>query len=360
MGNRGGAFIFAGGGTGGHVFPAIAIARELGRRGLGPIVFVGTHRGIEADLVPKEGFDLEFLSASGFVGKSTARKIAAIGAFARSLVQARRLLARRSARVVLGVGGYASTPVILAARSLGIPAVVQEQNAIPGIANRISSRFAASVAVGFPGTAARFPGRGVFTGNPVREEFFRIPSRPEGAHAARVFLFGGSQGARALNQALADAAPALAAGEVEIVAQSGPRELEALRRSVESFPSVRVESFFAEIWREMERADLIVCRAGALTVSELAAAGRPSILVPLAAAAGGHQAQNARELEAAGAAVVLEESGLTGDSLAREVLRLLAMPARLAEMAASARRQARPDAAARIADLMIEASREAA
>jgi UDP-N-acetylglucosamine--N-acetylmuramyl-(pentapeptide) pyrophosphoryl-undecaprenol N-acetylglucosamine transferase len=360
MGNRDGAFILAGGGTGGHVFPAIAVARELGRRGLGPIVFVGTRRGIEADLVPREGFELELLSAEGFAGKSAGRQAAAIGAFARSLFQAHRLLARRGARVVLGVGGYASAPVVLAAHALAIPSVVQEQNVIPGIANRISGRFAEAVAVGFPGTAARFPGRAVFTGNPVRQEFFRIPARPEGSRPARVFLFGGSQGARALNRALAGAAPKLSEAQVEIVAQSGHRELETLRRSVEAFPTVRVEAFFAEIWREMERADLIVCRAGALTISELAAAGRPSILVPLATATASHQTQNARELEAAGAAVVLEESHLTGESLAREILRLLAARERLVSMAAAARRQAAPDAAAKIANLMIEVSRQAA
>src|SRR5258706_8462799 len=197
-----GAFILAGGGTGGHVYPAIAVARELRRRDAGVhVVFAGTRRGLEAQAAPRDGFTVEFLSTSGFVGKNWRAKVRASAGLARGFFQALSLLRRHRARAVLGVGGYASLPVLLAARFSGVPTMIQEQNSVPGVANRIGSRFSRVTATGFRSAAERLGQKGVWTGNPVREEFFHVSELSSASISRRVFLFGGSQGARVLNQA---------------------------------------------------------------------------------------------------------------------------------------------------------------
>src|SRR5260221_3826573 len=187
----------------------------------------------------------------------------------------------------------------MGARFSGIPSMIQEQNSVPGVAKRIAARFAAIAAVGFESAAPSLGGRAVWTGNPVRREFFEISALESRPLSRRVLVFGGSQGSRVLNLALLAAAPALRDGNVSIVAQTGEREFAALRASLAPYPNVTVAPFFSEIWKQLEEADLVVCRAGALTVAELCAAGRPSLLVPLAAATHGHQEANARELEKA-------------------------------------------------------------
>jgi len=348
-------FVLAGGGTGGHVFPAIAIARAIRRRRpASRVLFVGTEKGFEAVIAPQEGFPIEFIAASGFVGRGWGAKARAIFDLARGISQSRRILARERVVAVVGVGGYASLPVIAAARMSGVPAVVQEQNSIPGVANRIGARLARATAAGFEEACRRLPGRCDWTGNPVREEFFRVPAldRP----GRRVLLFGGSQGARVLNRALIEAAPALSAAGVEVVAQTGDREAAAVRALVEG-KGVTVVPFLADIWNAMARADLVVCRSGALTLAELSAAGRPSLLVPFAAATHGHQERNARAIERAGGAVVVPESELTGGRLAAAVVELLDDPDRLVRMGEAARTLAKPHAAERIVDLVLEVAR---
>ncbi len=345
-------YVLAGGGTGGHVFPAIAIAREIRKRRAGArVLFVGTQRGFEAVIAPREGFPIEFIAASGFVGRGPGAKLRALADLGRGILQSRRILARERVTAVLGVGGYASLPVLAAARMSGIPSMIQEQNSIPGIANRLGARSARVVAAGFEEACARFPGRCVWTGNPVREEFFRIPASGEGR---RVLLFGGSQGARALNRALVEAAPALASAGLELVAQTGERELDAVRRAIAPFPAITAVPFVDEMAGAFSRADLLVARAGALTLAEIAAAGRPAILIPFAAATHAHQDENARVFEKAGAAVVIAESDLDGARLAGAVRELLDDPARRRRMGEAARSLARPDAAERIVDLFLE------
>lgn len=344
----------AGGGTGGHVYPAIAVARELRRRDPGVrVVFAGTRRGLEAQAAPREGIPVEFLSASGFVGKNVLAKLRACAGLARGFFEALSLLRRHRARAVLGVGGYASLPVLLAARFRGVPAMIQEQNSVPGLANRIGSRLSRITAAGFRSAAQQFGGKGVWTGNPVREEFFRVPELSNDSISRKLFLFGGSQGARVLNRALVEAAPLLAEAGVSVVAQTGERQHAEVSAALRLIANARAEAFFPEIWKELEAASLVVCRAGALTLAELCAAGRPSILVPFAAATHHHQEQNAKELEKAGACVVIREEELDGPTLARSVIALLDDRPRLLAMSASARSLARPRAAAELADLLI-------
>lgn len=351
-------FVLAGGGTGGHVFPAVAIARAILRRRPGArVLFVGTARGIEAVIAPREGFSIEFIAASGFVGRGWGPKARSIADLARGVLQSRRLLTREKAAAVVGVGGYASLPVLAAARLAGVPSIIQEQNSVPGVANRIGARLARAAAAGFEEACGRLPGRCVWTGNPVREEFFRVP--PLEAPGRRVLLFGGSQGARVLNRALVEAAPRLAAGGVEVLAQTGEREADSVRAAVAG-QAVEVVSFLPDIWNAMARADLVVCRSGALTLAELCAAGRPSLLVPFAAATHGHQEKNARALERAGGAVVVPEWELTGEVLAAGIESLLADPARLVRMGEAARSLARPGADDRIVDLLFEVAGGAA
>ena len=355
-----GTFVLAGGGTGGHVFPAVAVAREIRRRlPSADVLFVGTPRGLEARVAPREGFPVEFVSASGFVGTSARAKVSAVLSLVRGVFQARALLRRRRVRAVLGVGGYASLPVVLAARLSGIPAMIQEQNSVPGVANRIAGRFAAAVSVGFESAAARFGARAVVTGNPVRPEFFRVADLASRPATRRVFFFGGSQGSRALNRALAASADSLRKAGARIVAQTGERELASVRDALRGSPDAVVEAFFPEIWDEMDAADLVVCRAGALTLAELCAAGRPSVLVPFAAAAHGHQDANARQMEAAGAGVVVREDE-AASRLGSEIEALLSEPSRLAAMGKAARSLSRPDATRRIVDLLFSVAGEPA
>ena len=351
-------FVLAGGGTGGHVFPAIAVAREIRRRRPGArVLFVGTRRGLEAVIAPKEGFPIEFVPASGFAGRGPGAKAKALLDLARGVAQSRRIFARERPAAVLGVGGYASLPSLVAAKLSGIPSMIQEQNSVPGIANRIGARLAEASACGFEAACRRLPGRCVWTGNPARREFFAVAPGPGGR---RVLLFGGSQGARALNRAIVEAAPALAAAGVGVLAQTGERELETVRAALAPFPGIEAAAFVDAMADAFARADLVVARAGALTLAEIAAAGRPSILVPFAAATHAHQEENARAFAGAGAAVVVAETELDGAALARLVLDLLADPPRLRRMAEAARTLARPDAAERIVDLLFEIAGAAA
>jgi UDP-N-acetylglucosamine--N-acetylmuramyl-(pentapeptide) pyrophosphoryl-undecaprenol N-acetylglucosamine transferase len=355
MPDESGTFVLAGGGTGGHVFPAIAVAREIRRRRPSArVVFVGTRKGLEAVIAPREGFAIEFVPASGFVGRGAAAKARALSDLARGVAQSRRILARERPSAVLGVGGYASLPVLAAARLAGIPAMIQEQNSVPGIANRLGARMARVAAAGFEAACRRLPGRCVWTGNPVREEFFRVPA---GTGGRRVLLFGGSQGARVLNRALVEAAPALAAAGVEVTAQTGERELESIRAALVSHAGIVPVAFVEAMADAFSRADLVVARAGALTLAEIAAAGRPSILVPFAAATHAHQEENARVFQLAGAAVVIREADLDGAALARTVTGLLSDPLRLRGMGDAARNLAKPDAAEKIVDLLFEIAR---
>lgn len=360
--------MIAAGKTGGHIYPGIALAREIrARRPEVPVVFVGTAEGLETRLVPEAGFPLESVRASGFVGRSVGAKLRALADLPRGFFEARRILRRHRARAVAGMGGYVSVPVLAAARSLGIPTLIHDSDVLPGVSSRLLNRIATRTAVGLAAANARLARPGVVTGTPVRPEFFSIAplSGPAAAAVAaetapprpgRILVFGGSQGSLVLNRAVASAAALLAGLSVEVVHQTGERHVDSTRAAYGALPpGWKLEPFLPRLWEPLAWADLVVGRAGAMTLAELAAAGRPSVLVPFAAAAHGHQLVNARAFEGAGAAVVLTEEEATGPRLAETVRMLLSDRPRLARMGEAARSLAAPDAARRLADLLFEA-----
>ena len=350
--------VIAGGGTGGHLYPGIAVAREaLRRRPDAQITFAGTARGIEARVIPKEGFQLDVLRSTGLKGMSPAALARGIALLPLSGVDAWRIVSRRKPHLVIGVGGYSSGPVVLAAALRGIPTLLLEQNAVPGLTNRTLARFVSAAAVTFESTVGYFGRRGFVTGNPVRPEFFdpAPAARPDGP--PRILTFGGSQGAHAINMAMVEAAPQLAAhpGGLAITHQTGERDLERVRDGYRRAGlEARVEPFLFAMDREVRAADVVICRAGATTIAELTAAGRPAILIPLPTAADDHQRKNAEVLAAAGAAELIEQKTLTGETLAQRVLALVTDAGRRASMADAARRFARPDAARAIVDKVFE------
>jgi UDP-N-acetylglucosamine--N-acetylmuramyl-(pentapeptide) pyrophosphoryl-undecaprenol N-acetylglucosamine transferase len=346
------------GGTGGHVFPALAVAGLLREQGMG-VFWIGTRRGMEARLVPEKGFPMEWLSVEGLRGKGWRQILAAPFRLAVALRQAAGILRRRRPDLVLGMGGFASGPGGLVAGVLGIPLVIQEQNRVPGLTNRWLSRIAARVFEAFPGS---FPeGRGAVTsGNPVRPEILALPHPKERfsgrAGPKRLLVVGGSLGAKVLNETLAGAVAALSpADRPQILHQAGELTLETARTAyAEAGVEAEVTPFIADMATAYAWADLVVCRAGALTVSELAAAGVGAILVPYPYAVDDHQTGNARYLADAGAALLLPQIALSSASLREALAGLLGAPGRLLAMAEAARARARPDATARIAQACWE------
>lgn len=353
------AVVIAGGGTGGHLYPGIAVAREVLRRDPAAIVtFAGTSRGLEARVVPREGFVLDVIRSAGLKGKSWAARWQGAALVLPSLGDAWRILSNRRPHVVVGVGGYSSGPVVLAAALRGVPTMVLEQNAAPGLTNRLLAPVVKSAAVTYEETLAFFRGKGFVTGNPVRPEFF-APGQQAGRSSAvpRVLVLGGSQGAHVVNVAVVEAARELVRAHpgVELVHQTGERDLAHVRRCYdEAGIQARAESFLDPVVRDVIDADLVVCRAGATTLAELAAARKPAVLIPFAAATDDHQRRNARVLVDAGAAVMVEERGLSGARLAEVVGGLVADRARLDQMARAMATFARPDAAERIVDRIVD------
>ena len=355
--------VIAGGGTGGHLYPGIAVARELlARRPDATVTFAGTARGIESKVIPREGFQLDLLRSAGLKGRSGAAIVRGVGLLPLSAWDAWRILSRRRPHLVIGVGGYSSGPVVLLAALRRIPTLLAEQNAVPGLTNRLLARVVSAAAVTFDSTVTYFGRRGFVAGNPVRSEFFErdLPPEavlpPEGGSHARVLIFGGSQGAHAINVAMVEAAPRLAAaGGVDVTHQTGERDVDLVRRGYrDAGLAARVEPFLYAMDREMKQADVIVSRAGATTIAELTAAGRAAILIPLPTAADDHQKKNAEVLARAGAAELIEQKNLTGEVLAERVIALARDPDRRRTIADAARRFARPDAARVIVDRALE------
>jgi UDP-N-acetylglucosamine--N-acetylmuramyl-(pentapeptide) pyrophosphoryl-undecaprenol N-acetylglucosamine transferase len=347
--------LVAAGGTGGHLFPGIAVADELVRRDAATrVVFAGTARGLETRLVPGKGYALETLPILPLNGVGLARTLAGLLVLPWGLLRSALLVLRLRPAAVLGIGGYAGGPVTLLAALLGVRAVVLEPNATPGFTNRVLRPFVRAAACAYEEARAAFGEKGVLTGNPVREGFASLPRR-EHRPPLTLLAFGGSQGSRVLNQALVAAIPRLPGAErLRVVHQTGPamrQEVEAAWRAAGR--EAEVVAFLDDMQSRFAAADLVLCRSGATTCAELAVAGKAAVLVPFARAADDHQRTNARALEAAGAAVMLEEKDLDGASLAQAVARLVDDPARLVAMEDAARRLGRPDAAARVADLLL-------
>ncbi|HET7292033.1 MAG TPA: undecaprenyldiphospho-muramoylpentapeptide beta-N-acetylglucosaminyltransferase [Vicinamibacteria bacterium] len=353
----GATFLVAAGGTGGHLFPGIAVADELRRRDPGTrVVFVGTPRGLEARLVPRAGYDLVLLPILPLMGQGLPGTLRGLLALPPALVRALALVRRERPRAVLGIGGYAGGPVALAAGLLGVPLVILEPNAKPGFTNRVLRPFAAKAACAYEETRAWFGAKGVLTGNPVRGGFASLPRK---AHAAPLALlaFGGSQGSRVLNEALVAALPLLPPAErLRIVHQTGPAMRDAVADAyARAGRAAEVVAFLDDMEARFAGADLVVSRSGATTCAELGAAGKAAVLVPFARAADDHQRSNAAALQRAGAAVMLEEKDLSGASLAAAIASLVDEPARIEAMEERARALGRPGAAARVADLLVEA-----
>ena len=357
-----GAYVIVAGKTGGHIFPGIALAREIrARRPAAPIVFIGTTDGLEGRLVPEAGFPLETVPASGFAGLGLAGKLASLARLPAGFFEARAILSRHRARAVAGMGGYVSVPVLAAARSLSIPTLVHDSNALPGIATKLANRFATRTAVGLARSNSNLRKPGIVTGTPVREEFFRIPALSPEPRANRLLVFGGSQGSVVLNRTMTQAAPLLAAEGLEVIHQTGEKHFAAVQASYREVPALwRLTPFLPRLFEELAWADLVLSRSGAMTLAELAAAGRPAVLVPFGSATHGHQRENAAALLEAGAARMIEENALTGEGLAGAVRDLFSDRGRLVRMGQAARSLAVPDSARRLADLLFEAEKEAA
>ena len=344
--------LLAGGGTGGHLFPAIALAEQFkSEEPQGEVLFVGTERGLEARMLPELGWTLETIEMSGWAGRGFIGRFRVLGQLLKSLGQSRKILRNFDPDVVVGVGGYASVPVLLAAKTLGIPFVVHEQNAWPGLANRLLGRWAKRVCLSFDEADRAFHSSAtVLTGNPVRAAMETCPVIDD--EKTCLLVFGGSQGARAINRAIVAALPMLGEwrGKLEIVHQSGEQDYAETVRGYRdhNWQDVEVIPFIKDMAGAYARSTLIVCRAGATTLAELTACGRPAILVPYPYAAAGHQSTNAMAMAARGAAMTMEEADLTPERLATLVSGLLHDRTSIKTMASAARALARRGAAARL------------
>jgi len=354
-----GAFLMAGGGTGGHVIPALAVARELRQRGRS-VFFVGTDRGLEARLVPCDGFLLERIEIGGLKRVSLRQTLATLWQLPISTRAAGRLIVSHRVAAVFSMGGYVAGPPVIAALARHVPVVVMEPNAVPGFTNRRIARFVSRALISFPETERYFPkGRTEITGLPVREEFFALPPKPRGA-LFTVLITGGSQGSRTLNQAARESWPLFreAGTSVSFIHQTGPAAAEELRAAFAgSGLAGEVLPFIADMPAAFAQADLIVCRSGAGAVAELAAAGKPSILSPFPFAADQHQLRNAEAFARAGAARLVQDREMSGRKLFETVAELAAGPAALERMGQAARALAHPGAARRAADSLEEAAR---
>jgi UDP-N-acetylglucosamine--N-acetylmuramyl-(pentapeptide) pyrophosphoryl-undecaprenol N-acetylglucosamine transferase len=359
--------VIAGGGTGGHLYPGIAVARELlARHPDAEVSFAGTAQGIEARVVPREGFALDCLRSSGVKGKSRLDRARGAALVPVSLADGWRIVSARRPSLVIGVGGYSSGPIVLVAALRGVPTMLLEQNAVPGLTNRLLSRVVDAAAVTFDSTQAFFGAKAFVSGNPVRPEFFAASgSHQESAlddqtSVSRVLVFGGSQGAHAINVAMVEAASQLAAGgsHLRLVHQTGERDLEMVRAGYrEAGLQADVEPFLFDMGRQLGQADVVVCRAGATTLAEIAAAGKAAVLIPLPTATDDHQRKNAEAVAGAGAAELLLQRDLTGSALAARILALAGDRGRRDRMSAAARTLARPDAASLIVDKALELAR---
>lgn len=350
--------LFAAGGTGGHIFPAIAVANEVLRRDeTSEVLFVGTARGLETRIVPEAGFQLSLINSVGLKNVGFVGKIKGLSVLPKSFIEARQIIRQFRPHVVVGAGGYVSGPVLLMAAIMGVPTLVMDSNALPGFTNRQLARFVDKAALTFEASLPYFGTKGVVTGNPVRKEFFEVPPKQR-SEVAHLLIFGGSQGARAINNAMADALPHLAElkDRLTITHQTGEADFEKIRELYgrSDYPMADVRPFIANMFEEFARADLVICRAGATTCAELAAAGKASIMIPLPTAADDHQRKNAEALEEGGAAKMLLQADLDGEKLAELIRTTIGDAEKLSAMEAAAKAMGRADAAERTADLIEE------
>lgn len=349
--------LFAAGGTGGHIYPAIAVAKEILRRdSASEIRFVGTARGLETKLVPDNGFKLSTIDSAGLKNVGFFGKLKGLFVLPKSFLEARALLKEFKPDVVVGAGGYVTGPVLLMASLMRIPTLVMESNALPGFTNRQLARFVTKAALTFEESLKFFGNKGVVIGNPVRREFFDISPKDRDNSTFCLLIFGGSQGARAINNALVEALPILDKykNSLKITHQTGEADIEKIaefyKRS--DWQTADIKPYIKNIVAEFAESDLIICRAGATTCAELAAAGKASLMIPLPTAADDHQRKNAEALQTAGAARMILQRDLSGENLAREISDLIENPQKITEMEKAAKSLAKTNAAEAAADLI--------
>ena len=347
--------LIAGGGTGGHVIPALAIARELKTRYGAELLFVGTARGIENRLVPAAGFGLARIKVGALKNVSVITRLRTMFDLPKAVVDARKIIGVFQPDVVVGVGGYASGPGMAAAILMRIPTLAFEPNYVPGFANKIVGKRVSAAAVHFEQTQKFFRNAQV-VGVPVRPEFFQVAAAV-GNRTRTLLVFGGSQGAQAINQAMTAAAPEVLRQipGLQIIHQTGEREYNDVKAAyARAGIMAEVSAFIDDMPAAFARADLLLCRSGASTVAEITAAGKPAIFVPFPRAADDHQRRNAEAIVQGGAAVLVPQAELTPERLAQEVTRLFADPGRLKEMSERARALSHHDAAGRVARMVAE------
>lgn len=350
--------LIAAGGTGGHIYPGIAVANELMRRQpKAEVRFVGTARGLENKLVPRAGFQLSLIESEGLKNVGIAARLRGLLILPHSFRAAHRLIREFQPNVVVGAGGYVSGPVVLTAALMRVPTMVMESNALPGWTNRTLARFVRKAAVSFEAALPYFRGKGVVTGNPVRREFFEIPQRVRRDWSFSILVFGGSQGARAINEAMVAALPRLESlrDRLKITHQTGETDFEKINAAYTEAgwsEQLDVRTYIDDMVASFAAADLVICRAGATTTAELTAAGKAAIMIPFPFAADDHQRKNAEALEAAGAARMILQQDLSGESLAEGLQTLIRDGGKLSEMEEASRRLARSDAAAAAVDLI--------
>jgi UDP-N-acetylglucosamine--N-acetylmuramyl-(pentapeptide) pyrophosphoryl-undecaprenol N-acetylglucosamine transferase len=349
--------LIAGGGTGGHVFPGIAIANEVSNRyPQAQLCFVGTEQGIEKKIVPSHKFTLKTITVSGIKGIRGLRLQKTLWTIPLSLWESLRILREFRPHLVIGVGGYSSGPPVLAAALQRIPTLLQEQNALPGITNRLLSRFAGKVAIAFEESRTFFGTKAVLTGNPVRAGFtsVSIERRPD---RFSLLIFGGSQGSQAINRAVMDSLGFLKErlADLWFIHQAGERECESVQKAYQAAGAAgEIRPFFHDMPLQFSRADLIICRSGATTLAELTVAGKAAILVPFPSAADNHQQKNAEALVSKGGAEMILQQDLSGKRLAERIIFFSEHREGLHQMEQRSREMGHPDAAKRIVDLAEE------
>ncbi|MBV9243042.1 MAG: undecaprenyldiphospho-muramoylpentapeptide beta-N-acetylglucosaminyltransferase [Acidobacteria bacterium] len=354
--------LIAAGGTGGHIYPGIAVAKEILRQDeTNEVLFVGTAKGLETRIVPENGFQLSLIHSAGLKNVGLVAKIKSLGMLPQSFLEARKIMRQFRPHVVVGAGGYVSGPVLLMAAIMGLPTIVMDSNALPGFTNRRLAKFIDKAALTFEEAMPYFGKKGVVTGNPVRPEFFEIKPHEPG-EKIELLIFGGSQGARAINEAVIAALPLM--GEMKnrlsITHQTGETMFDEVRAAYDAMEwEADIRPYITNMAESFDKADLVMSRAGATTCAELVAAGKASILIPLPTAADDHQRKNAEALVTAGAASMLLQGDLSGESVARELETAIDQPTRIVAMSASAKKLGRPDAAEAVYHLIDELRRTA-
>ena len=347
--------LIAAGGTGGHIYPGIAVAKEIVARDPDSLVrFVGTVRGLENRLVPQAGFELSLIESAGLVNMSAMQRLRGLLILPKSFLDARRVIKTFAPDVVVGAGGYVSGPVLMTASLMRLPTVLMESNAVPGFTNRRLARFVDAAAVSFEAALPFFPGKGVVTGNPVRREFFDIKPKQRDPRCSSLLLFGGSQGSRAINEAMIAALPYLDLHRecLRVTHQTGLADLERVRDAYSSqgWTDATVREYIDDMMNEFAANDLIVSRAGATTSAELMAAGKAAIMIPLPGQL--EQQRNAEAMQTAGGARMILQDELTGERLAKEIVSLIDAPDEITRMELASHKLARKDAAAATVELI--------